>query len=228
MNISYYLSELPNGAKVGIVGAGLSGIELASELRESREDLKIYPLYDRGERILRRFPEKLSQYIENWFKKNDVTVVPNSDINRVEPGCIYNNDVPEELDLVVWTAGIQPVEVVRNLPIDISKGGRVILNQYHQVPTYKNVYVVGDCAELPHAPSAQLAEAQGDQIADVMKLQWQGKALPEKMPEIKVQGFLGSLGDKKGFAYIMDRTVTGRLASILKSGVLWLYKYHNG
>ncbi|MFW2624919.1 hypothetical protein ACN6MF_04640, partial [Staphylococcus aureus] len=25
-----------------------------------------------------------------------------------------------------------------------------------------------------------------------------------------------------------DRTVTGRLASILKSGVLWLYKYHNG
>ena len=35
------------------------------------------------------------------------------------------------------------------------------------------------------------------------------------MPEIKIQGFLGSLGDKQGFAYIMDRTVTGRLASIL-------------
>ncbi|SUM86572.1 NADH dehydrogenase FAD-containing subunit [Staphylococcus saprophyticus] len=128
----------------------------------------------------------------------------------------------------MWTAGIQPVELVRNLPIDISKGGRVILNQYHQVPTYKNIYVVGDCADLPHAPSAQLAEAQGDQIADVMKLQWQNKPLPEKMPEIKIQGFLGSLGDKKGFAYIMDRTVTGRLASILKSGVLWMYKYHNG
>ena len=43
------------------------------------------------------------------------------------------------------------------------------------------------------------------------------------MPELKVQGFLGSLGEKKGFAYIMDRTVTGRLAHILKSGVLWLY-----
>ena len=48
------------------------------------------------------------------------------------------------------------------------------------------------------------------------------------MPELKVQGIVGSLGDKQGFAYIMDRTVTGRLASILKSGVLWLYKYHNG
>ncbi len=47
------------------------------------------------------------------------------------------------------------------------------------------------------------------------------------MPELKVQGIVGSLGDKEGLD-IMDRTVTGRLALILKSGVLWLYKYHNG
>ena len=117
---------------------------------------------------------------------------------------------------------------MRNLPIDMSTTGRVIINQYHQVPTYRNVYVVGDCANLPHAPSAQLAELQGEQIAEVLKKQWNNEPLPDKMPEIKVQGFLGSLGDKHGFAYIMDRTVTGRLASILKSGVLWRYKYHNG
>ncbi|HCY8753929.1 TPA: NAD(P)/FAD-dependent oxidoreductase [Staphylococcus aureus] len=221
------ISELPEGAKVGIVGAGLSGIELASELRESRSDLEIY-LYDRGPRILRNFPEKLSKYVAKWFAKNNVTVVPNSNINKVEPGKIYNCDEPKDIDLVVWTAGIQPVEVVRNLPIDINSNGRVIVNQYHQVPTYRNVYVVGDCADLPHAPSAQLAEVQGDQIADVLKKQWLNEPLPDKMPELKVQGIVGSLGDKQGFAYIMDRTVTGRLASILKSGVLWLYKYHNG
>ena len=46
------------------------------------------------------------------------------------------------------------------------------------------------------------------------------------MPELKVQGFLGSLGEKKGLPILC--TVTGRLAHILKSGVLWLYKYHNG
>ena len=79
------ISELPSGARVGIVGAGLSGIELASELRESRSDLEIL-LYDRGPRILRNFPEKLSKYISNWFSKHNVTVVPNSIIDRVEPG----------------------------------------------------------------------------------------------------------------------------------------------
>lgn len=221
------ICDLPSKSQVGIVGAGLSGIELASALRESRSDIEIF-LYDRGDRILNQFPEKLSNYVKKWFEQHDVTVVPNSDIVKVEPGILYNKETKNEHDLIVWTAGIQPVELVRNLPIDLSRSNRVVLNQYHQIPTYPNVYVVGDCADLPHAPSAQLAEEQADQIATVLKTQWQGQPLPEHMPEIKIQGFLGSLGEKKGFAYLMDKTVTGRLASILKSGVLWLYKYHNG
>lgn len=61
-----------------------------------------------------------------------------------------------------------------------------------------------------------------------MKLKWANKPLPEKMPELKPQGFVGSLGEKQGFAYLMEQTVTGRLARVIKSGVLWLYKYHNG
>ena len=110
--------------------------------------------------------------------------MPNSLIDKVEPGKIYNSGT-ENVDLVVWTAGIQPVEVVRHLPIDINRSGRVIINQYHQVPTYLNVFIVGDCADLPHAPSAQLAEVQGDQIADVLKKQWNNEPLPDKMPELK-------------------------------------------
>lgn len=221
------IADLPSGSCVGIVGAGLSGIELASELRESRKDLKIR-LFDRGERILPAFPEKLSNYVKKWFDKNDVEVVPNSNVVKVEPGKLYNNDVTYDVDICVWTAGIQPVELVRTLPVELGDGNRVKVNQYHQIPDHTNVYVVGDCALLPHAPSAQLAELQAEQIVDVMKHIWQGKLLPEQMPELKVQGFMGSLGDKEGFAFLMEKTVTGRLARLMKSGVLWLYKYHNG
>lgn len=221
------IADLPSGATVGIVGAGLSGIELASELRESRKDLKLQ-LFDRGERILPAFPEKLSNYVKKWFDKNDVEVIPNSNVVKVKPGMLYNNDISYSVDICVWTAGIQPVEIVRNLPVEIGDGNRVKLNQYHQIPTHPNVYVVGDCAALPHAPSAQLAEVQAEQIIDVMKMIWSDKPLPEVMPELKLQGFMGSLGEKEGFAYLMEKTVTGRLARLMKSGVLWLYKYHNG
>lgn len=221
------LADLPAGSTVGVVGAGLSGIELASELRESRADLNI-KLFDRGERILPAFPEKLSKYVKKWFDKHNVEVIPNSNVVKVEPGKLYNNDDTHDVDICVWTAGIQPVEIVRNLPVEFGEGHRVRINQYHQIPTHTNVYVVGDCALLPHAPSAQLAEVQAEQIVDVLKLTWSDAALPDTMPELKLQGFLGSLGEKEGFAYLMDRTVTGRIARIMKSGVLWLYKYHNG
>lgn len=221
------LLGLPSGAVVGIVGAGLSGIELASELRESRHDLNI-KLFDRSPRILRDFPERLSNFVKKWFDNHNVDVVSNSNITKVEPNLLYNHEETISVDAVVWTAGIQPVKPVLDLGLESDSGGRVVLNQYHQLPDDEHVYVVGDCAALPMAPSAQLAEEQAEQIVEVLKLTWRNKPLPETMPEIKLKGFLGSLGKKQGFAYLADRTVTGRIARLMKSGVLWMYKWHNG
>lgn len=221
------LLGLPANAVVGIVGAGLSGIELASELRESREDLQI-KLFDRSPRILRDFPERLSNFVKKWFDNHNVDVVSNSNITKVEPNLLYNHEDTIPVDAVVWTAGIQPVKPVRDLGLESDSIGRVVINQYHQLPANENVYVVGDCAALPMAPSAQLAEEQAEQIVKVLKMRWKGEELPETMPEIKLKGFLGSLGKKQGFAYLADRTVTGRIARLMKSGVLWMYKWHNG
>ena len=220
------LLGLGGGSTVGIVGAGLSGIELASELRESRPDLNI-KLFDRSSRILRDFPERLSNYVKGWFDENDVDVIPNSNITKVEPTLLYNHEETIPVDAVVWTAGVRPVEPVREMNVAKDKGKRIILNKYHQVPTQRNVYVVGDCASLPHAPSAQLAGLQGEQIVTVLRKTWANEALPDKLPEIKLKGMMGALGKKKGFAYVADRTVTGRIARLMKSGYLWFYKGHN-
>ncbi|MDS9472777.1 NAD(P)/FAD-dependent oxidoreductase [Sporosarcina pasteurii] len=221
------LLGLGGGATVGIIGAGLSGIELASELRESRPDLTI-KLFDRSPRILGDFPERLSNYVQGWFDEHNVEVVAESNITRVEAGVLYNHEETIPVDAVVWTAGIRPVTVVQNIETEKGNSGRLVLNKYHQLPKYNDVYVVGDCADLPYAPSAQVAEEQGEQIVKVLRHVWNEEPLPEKMPEIKLKGFLGSLGKKQGFAYLADRTVTGRIARLLKSGVLWLYKRHNG
>ena len=221
------LLGLPSGAVVGIVGAGLSGIELASELRESRQDLQI-KLFDRSPRILRDFPERLSNFVKKWFDNHNVDVVSNSNITKVEPNMLFNHEETIPVDAVVWTAGIQPVKPVRNLGLECDSSGRVVINQYHQLPNDEHVYIVGDCAALDMAPSAQLAEEQAEQIVKVLKAMWRNEPLPEKMPDIKLKGFLGSLGKKQGFAYLADRTVTGRIARLMKSGVLWMYKWHNG
>lgn len=221
------LLGLGSGATVGIVGAGLSGIELASELRESRPDLTI-KLFDRSPRILRDFPERLSNYVKGWFDQHDVEVVAESNITKVEADTLYNHEETISVDAVVWTAGIRPVKVVQNIDTEKGNSGRLVLNKYHQLPAYENVYIVGDCADLPYAPSAQVAEVQAEQIVKVLRHVWNNEPLPEELPEIKLKGFLGSLGKKQGFAYLADRTVTGRIARLLKSGLLWMYKRHNG
>lgn len=220
------IGSLSPGAKVGIIGAGLSGIEVASELREARSDLTI-KLFDRGDRILPMYPARLSSYVKRWFDENNVEVIPNSNIVKVEADKVYNNNDSHDLNMIIWTAGVQPAKAVREMPVEFGAGGRVILNQYHQIPGFENAYVVGDSAALEHAPSAQVAEGQAEQIAEVIDILIKGKTLPSEMPEIKMQGILGSLGSKEGFAYLKERTVTGRIARMLKSGVLWMYKLGN-
>lgn len=221
------LNNLPANSVVSVVGAGLSGVEIASELRESRDDLQI-KLFDRGETILPMFPKRLSNYVQNWFEKHEVEVISNSNITKVTEEGLYNHDEFLPSDATIWTAGIQPNKVVRELDVEKDSSGRVILTNHHHLPNDENVFVVGDCASLPHAPSAQLAEGQADQIATVLKKRWHGEPLPDKLPTIKLKGVLGSLGKKQGFGVMGETALTGRVARLLKSGVLWMYKHHSG
>ena len=217
---------LPSGSTVGIVGAGLSGIEMASELRESRPDLNV-KLFDRGDRILRDFPEKLSRYVQQWFDKHDVDVVANSNITKVEQGKLYNHDNVIDVDAVIWTAGVQPVKIVRDMDVEKDKFDRPIVTQYFYIPEDEHVFFVGDCASSTLPPTAQLAEEQAEHIVRVLKARWRHEELPEKMPEIKLKGFMGSLGKKQGFVHLADTTLTGRIARLMKSGLLWMYKRQN-
>ncbi len=212
--------------QVTIVGGGLSGVELAAELRESREDLQIRIL-DRGSCILSPFPKKLQKYVSQWFREHDVELVPYAQVEKIEPGVVYNHGEALESEAIVWTAGIQPNRLVRELDLEKDEHGRVVLNDFHQVPRYPGVFVVGDCASLPFAPSAQLAEAQGEQIAEVLDHIFRDEE-PEKLPRIKLKGVLGSLGKKEGFGVMGKAALVGRVPRVLKSGVLWMYRHHNG
>jgi NADH:ubiquinone reductase (H+-translocating) len=95
------------------------------------------------------------------------------------------------------------------------------------LPGDDSVFVCGDCASLPHPPSGQLAQAQGEQIVSVLQSLWKGEPL-SPLPQIKLKGVLGSLGKKHGFGLMGSTSITGRVPRLLKSGVLWRSKYQNG
>ncbi|WP_421617478.1 NAD(P)/FAD-dependent oxidoreductase [Brevibacillus sp. TJ4] len=214
-------------SSVSIIGGGLSGVEMAAELRESRPDLNVR-IVDRGPSILSPFPKKLQEYASQWFIEHDVQLVSMASVTRVEEGVVYNHDQPLESDVIVWTAGIQANRIVRDLPIETDNIGRAKLNAYHQLPSHTNVYIVGDCASTEIAPSAQTAELQGEQVAQMLKIDIKGEEYPPSLPPLKHKGFLGSLGKKEGFASMGKVSLVGQMARVIKSGQLWLYKKHMG
>ncbi|WP_379130455.1 NAD(P)/FAD-dependent oxidoreductase [Paenibacillus sp. sgz500958] len=219
------LNDVRPYGTVNIVGGGLSGVELAAELRESRPDLNI-SILDRGERILSAFPAKLSAYVEEWFSEHHVETIGRISVSHVESDAVFNGSQAIASDITVWTAGIQPVQVVQDLQLPKDRGGRIIVGDYYNISDYPEVYVIGDCASLPFAPSAQAAGAQGEQVAHIIRALWRNEK--PRLQKIRLKGTLGSLGKNNGFGLMGSRSVMGRVPRLLKSGVLWMSKRHFG
>ncbi|MGG1517476.1 FAD-dependent oxidoreductase [Paenibacillus oryzisoli] len=220
------INDIAPYGQVSIIGGGLSGVEMASELRESRPDLNIR-LIDRGPSLLSSFPSNLQQYVREWMGEHHIEQRTQVTLVRLDGGDLYNQEELIRTDATIWTAGIQPSPIVEALNVIKDRQGRIVLNDYHQIPTHNEVYVVGDCASLPFSPSAQAAQAQGKQITEVLQAIWKGET--PRLGSIKLRGTLGSLGKKAGFGIMGKRTLmTGKIARILKSGVLWKSKRHFG
>ncbi|RYG72536.1 NAD(P)/FAD-dependent oxidoreductase [Lentibacillus lipolyticus] len=218
------IGNLKAYGKATIVGAGLSGIEVAAEIRESRPDLNIRIL-DRGKTVLKAFDRKIQNYVEDWFMKNDVEVLHEANVEYVEKDGVCNNGVCYVNDVTIWTAGVRPNKLVRELPYKKDDQDKIVINDFYQVPEDPQVYVVGDCASSEHSPSAQLARQQGEQIADVLYAVLKGEE-PKEPGKLKLKGTLGSLGSSEGFGEMMSQSVVGYIPRLAKSGVLWLNKRH--
>lgn len=210
--------------KISVVGAGLSGIEAASEIRESRPDLNIR-LLDRGGSVLKAFDPKIQAHVSDWFVKNDVEVLHHANVEYVEKDGVCNNGICYVNDVTIWTAGVQPHSLVRALPFKTDAYNKVIVNEFYQTESHKNVYVIGDNASSEYSPSAQLAGQQGEQLAIILS-DIVSNIQPHKPKEIRLRGTLGSLGKSDGFANMFSKPITGLLPRITKSGVLWLQKRH--
>jgi NADH dehydrogenase len=220
------INNVDPGSLISLIGGGLTGVELAAELREVRPDLSIR-IFDRGEKLLNGFPDKLRNFVMNWFVDHGIEIRSNSTIEKIEENTIVVNGTMEHSDAIVWTAGVQPVKIVRDLEVEKDRTGRIIINDYYQINEHPEVFVVGDCASLPFAPSGQLAGKQGEQVAKMLDEIMRGKEI-QNPGEINLKGTLGSLGKKTGFGVVYDNPVTGAVPRLMKSGTLWahkLYKY---
>lgn len=148
-----------------VVGGGASGTEYAAETANffhrlvAEETLLRWDydlaLVEAGPDILSMFPTPIRARARNRLHELGVNVLAATKIRSVEANAVTlergdGTTSRQEADVVVWTAGVKPLDVVKawNLPVD--ERGFIKVTPTFLVEGMKNVYALGDCASFTH------------------------------------------------------------------------------
>jgi len=136
-----------------IVGGGPTGVEYAGALGELARHVvpKEYPelgssalnilLLEGGDRLLTMFVPRLSEYARRELEHRGVDVRTNTLVASADDrGVVLRDGTEIPTATMVWTAGVQPNDVVHENPV------RLAVDDHLRVIAAKNVFAIGDVA----------------------------------------------------------------------------------
>ena len=114
-------------ARVSIFGAGLVGIELASEIRHYFPDIERISLFDPQPTVLPALPESAQKYATEWMERNNVELILGSDFNDESV-----KDAEDTSDVIYKCVGVRVNTPF--MPKDVLDArGQVLVNNAMQV-----------------------------------------------------------------------------------------------
>jgi NADH dehydrogenase len=220
-----------------VVGGGVTGVEVAAELMEmaretllpkfsnlNRSDLTV-TVIEAGDRVVSTARPEHSEYVLHFLQRRGVVVRLHAPVVRVEPRRVVLEDRSAvEGFTLIWTAGVEPPEVVRSLPVSHAPDGRIRVDEQLRAldPSgrpLENVYVIGDCCAASdgrggfHPRLAQTAVVSGRCVGRNLVAQARGRS-PVAF-SFKDKGYIISLGKHSSVVDLMGIPFSGRLAWLL-------------
>lgn len=170
---------------IAIVGGGPTGVELAGAIAEMRNHIlpKDYPeidfslmnvmLFEASDRLLGSMSNKAGERAHHFLQKLGVDVYLNSQIEGYDNEKVSLADGKNfETKNLIWAAGVQGRDIKGLSENAIGRGKRIIVDQYHQVKSHNDIYVLGDLALMAtekhpagHPQVAQVAIQQALNLA---------------------------------------------------------------
>ena len=194
-----------------IVGAGPTGVEMAGAVAEltrhtlardfrriRTEDTRIL-LVDNGERILRSFPEPLSEKAHRSLESMGVELMLNANVDDIGPDCIRIGPDRIPTRTVVWSAGVKASPVGQWLTVETDRAGRVAVDASLLLPGDEAIYVIGDACthQNPDGQAtpglAPAAKQQGQYVARDLKARLRNKTRPAAF-QYRDRGQLATIG----------------------------------
>ena len=212
--------------RVGIIGAGPVGVELAATLADllpiwyealkgDRAELEI-AVIQRGAEILKGDINELSRPVAEMSlqqRSASVKLILNASVSAIGEDWVEYQQQGQNKRLqaatIAWTAGTVTHPLIKQLTVSSEnrdRRGKLVVTSTGQLPEYPEVFAGGDCAINPENPQpalAQVAYQQAKGIATNIKALCEGKAA--KSVKVSLRGTLLKLGMGESVAEIYDR-----------------------
>jgi NADH:ubiquinone reductase (H+-translocating) len=203
------------------VGAGYAGVEALAELADLVEDAaRYYPrlagvprrwvLVDAAPKILPEIPSRLGEYAARELTERGVEIHVGTTVESVsENEVALGNAVRIPTHTLVWTAGVAPHPLLRELGLPLGERGHVEVDELLRARGHEHVWALGDCALVPNRmsdhpdpPTSQHALRQARRLAKNIA----GDPAPYGY---RMLGQVATLGRYKGIADVMGLRLRG-------------------
>lgn len=223
-----------------VVGAGLSGVEIAAEMAYnskmffkrgnfSCDNLKISLISSSGT-ILPGLSQNLINISHQRLKSLGIKVITSTKLTKLEDGYAHlSNGTKIPHSFLIFTGGVEASKIEGLEDFDTNGRGQIRVNEYLQVPDHKNIFAIGDVAEIKNKegeimpPNVTIARISGTNAGKNILSMIADRGLIQCKP--KLDGILIALGGKYAAGDLMGLVnVKGRLAYEIKKYVFSSYR----
>jgi NADH dehydrogenase len=213
------VAALPDGARVVVVGAGLTGIELATELAEAHPRLRIGLLGRPG-----GLSERGQQLVANALDALRIER-PAGRVRAVHAEGLDTDQGPVRADVVAWVAGMEPSPWLAGSGLPLDDFGRLRVDGSLRVVGRPRILAAGDCAGTLLRMACATAIPMGCHAAAEVIRAHQGRE-PRRFAFAYVLRCV-SLGRERALVQGVDAVdrptwaLGGRVATTVKETICW-------
>ncbi|HEY1357443.1 MAG TPA: NAD(P)/FAD-dependent oxidoreductase [Thermoleophilaceae bacterium] len=210
------------------VGAGYAGLEGIAELQDfvaglidryprCRLDGTRWILVEAGDRVMQEIPPSLAEFATRELRGRGIEIRTGTRLESLdESSAALSTGERIPTRTLVWTTGVKPPPVVRELGLPLNPSGRIDVDETLRVRGRENVWAIGDTAAVPDPakggrqpspPTAQHAIRQGRVVADNLAATLAGKRL--RRFRYRTLGVFVDMGQHKAVATMLGLRLRG-------------------
>ena len=222
--------RMRTASTVAVVGGGLTGVEVATELAETYPDRTVRLVT--GDRLGPALSEPGQDHLYRTFDRLGIRLHEHAHVAKVAAdGLLLDDGERVGADVVVWTTGFRVPDLAREAGLAVGDNGRMLVDGTMRSVSHPDVYAIGDAgaARRPNGLELRMGCGPGGLTA-ACAVRAIGDRMAGRTPrELRYgsDGLCLSLGREDGLVQYakadgspLGPMLTGRPAALVKEGVV--------